>query len=365
MNPCSLHGVGRPARADDAPVAKVAGTGVTLDGLPNPRLGAMSGTGMNDAMSLMYELLAKDGQTQFASRRHEIDGHRLEQHKKLEEHRAALERQRKAEGEGSTGFFGSLVKIVKDVADDAIHLRVADCVSDFKDDCAAAWQSPRFWQDLESGAGSIAKVFNTAMAVTTALLSLHGDDAVDIVKNPGSLTARHYGLAGRSLLVLGAGIATTATGGGAAPLLIAASAAAMSAGGEAIAETKCLGDASVYVGLGLDVGGAALTLGFANTSDAQKIVNALRGAAMMLQGAGLAVEGTAHIRVTSFQADAESAATDAKAATQQMDRLGRLIKFVLTEAKDVQKSHERALASLRGAMETNNQTLLVAAGVRG
>lgn len=365
MNPCSLHGVARPACADMAPVAKVGGANVTLDGLPKPSPGAMSNTGMNDAMSLMYELLAKDGQTQFASRRHEIDGHRLEQHKKLEEHRAALERQRKAEGERSTGFFGSLVKIVKDVADDAIHLRVADCVSDFKDDCAAAWQSPRFWQDLESGAGSVAKVFNTAMAVTTALLCFQGDDAVDIVKNPDSLTARHYGLAGRTLLVLGAGAATAVTAGTATPFLIAASASAMSASGEAIAETKCLGDASAYVGLGLDAGGAALTIGFANTSDAQKIINALRGASMMLQGAGVAVEGAAHIRVTSFQGDAESAATDAKAASQQMDRLGRLIKFVLTEAKDVQKSHERALASVRGAMETNDQTLLVAAGVRG
>jgi hypothetical protein len=356
MNPVGATTVVPPARVcDAAPRAIVP----TLDALPSPRDATASG--LNDAMSMLYALVAKDGQTQVESRKHEIDQHRHEREKALPDEKAAFDRQRKAEGEESTGFFGSIVKIVKDVVDDATHLRVADAVSDVKDDCEAAWNSPRFWHDLESGARSLLKGIDTVIALATAVALDRYDDALVIIEHPDSDTARHYALAGKIALAVAATVATA----GAATSVVALAAAAMSAGGEVVADTRFFGSASAYVALGLEVGGGVVALATGNASEAQKTLEALRGAEKMVEGSAMVVEGMAHARSADFDGDAESALADAKAAAHRAERIDRLVKQILTETKDVAKSHERALDAIRGAIETNNQTLLVAAGVRG
>jgi len=314
---------------------------------------------------MLYALITETSGAQVESRKHEIGAHKTQRDRAIADDQAALERARRAQSDDADGFFGSIAKIVKDVVDDAAHLRVADAVSDFKDDVETTWNNPHFWRELESGAGSIAKVFNTALAIVAATLCGQFEDAADMLKNPDSATARHYGLVGRSLLALGAGVGTAVSMGTLGPALIAGASVALSASGEAIAETRLLGDASAYVGVGMDVGGTMLTLGMAKAGDAPKIIAALRGAALMVEGGGKAIAALAHARVASFDADAEDALADATAARQRMEQLDRLIKSVLAETKEIQKSHERALESLRAAMEIDQQTLLVAAGARG
>jgi hypothetical protein len=351
-----------------APVGSAAPTtGATPPTHPAelPPAGTASGEAMNDAMSMIYELLAKDGEQQLASRKSDVATRTFQRKKALDDERAAHERERKADGDGSSGFFGSIGKLVKDVVDDATHLRVADCVTDFKDDVEAAWNSPSFWKDIESGAGSVFKGINTVFALAAALAVLQGDDAVDIIKNPDSASARHYGFAGKAALVLTAGIVSAATAGVATPAIIAGVSVALSAGGEAVSETHCLGSASEYVGLGLEAGSAATGMLATPTTNIDRMMNAMRGAEMFLEGATKVVEGAARARVAVFEGDAEEALADAKAAEHQKDRIDRIVRELLTEAKDVQQSHERALGSLREAMQTNDQTLLVAAGVRG
>ncbi len=361
MNPIGRT-TGAPAAGGAAPSV---GAAPSADPAPLPAPTTASGEALNDAMSMIYELLAKDGEQQLATRKDDVAMKTFERKKALDEEKAAHDRERAANGDGSTGFFGSITKLVKDVVDDAVHLRVADCVTDVKDDAAAAWNSPKFWKDLETGAASIFKGINTVFAVTAALASWQGNDAIDIVKNPDSATARHWGLVGKAALVLAAGTATALTAGTATPLLIASFGVALSAGGEAVAETRCLGSSSTYVGLGLEVGGAATGFVAAPpTTNVELIVNAIRGAEAVLEGSAKVVEGVAHARNGVFQRDAENALADVKAAEHVKDRIDRLVREFLTEAKDVQKSHERALGSLREAMQSNDQSLLVAAGMR-
>jgi hypothetical protein len=316
-------------------------------------------------MAVLFELLSKDGKAQVDERKSEIEGHRLQRKKELDDHKAALERAKKAQSDQGSGFFGSIGKIVSDVVDDAVHLRVADCVTDAKDDLEAAWNSPHFWHDLESGAGSIFKAVNTAFALVAALACLQGDDAVDIVKNPDSASARHWAFAGKAALVLSAGVASAVTAGVATPAVIAGVSVALSAGGEAVMETHCLGGASDYVGFGLEAGGAVAGAFPAPATKVDQAVKAFMAAERLIEGAARAVEGLAHARSANFEGDAQDAMADAKAAQHRLERIDRLIKQLLTETKDVQKSHERALGAIREAIETNNQTLLVAAGVKG
>lgn len=361
MNPVG-HTIGPSPLGGAAPSA---GAAPPAEPAPLPEPATASGEAMNDAMSMIYELLAKDGEQQLSLRKGDVATKTFERKKALDEEKAAHDRERAANGDGSTGFFGSIGKIVKDVVDDATHLRVADCVSDVKDDTIAAWNSPKFWKDLETGAGAVFKGINTVFAVTAALATWQGNDAVDIIKNPDSATARHWGLVGKATLVLAAGTATALTAGTATPLLIASVSVALSASGEAVAETRCLGSSSAYVGLGLEVGGAATGMvAAAPTTNVDQIVNAIRGAEAVLEGSAKVVEGLAHARNGVFERDAENALADAKAAEHVKDRIDRLIRELLTETKDVQKSHERALGSLREAMQTNDQSLLVAAGMR-
>jgi hypothetical protein len=84
---------------------------------------------------------------------------------------------------------------------------------------------------------------------------------------------------------------------------------------------------------------------------------------MATSGGADVVAGGAHIRNGDFAAKAQDAAADAEGAKQRSERLDQLTTWIIDELKDSDKSHERAMQSVQGAMQTNDQTAVIAASV--
>ncbi len=162
------------------------------------------------------------------------------------------------------GFLASVGDFFVDVVSDLAHGDFADAAHDAGRDLSDAWNSPKFWHDLETGLEGIAIVAGT--------------------------------------------VATAGIGG-------------------------------------VVVGATALCVG------------AVAGA-----GAGLS-----EARCEHFAANAEDATADATAAQNGVDQLQELTSDVLTDVKQRDQSHERALQTLAQAVESHDQTLVTAASttVRG
>ena len=73
--------------------------------------------------------------------------------------------------------------------------------------------------------------------------------------------------------------------------------------------------------------------------------------------------GLAGVRVDDFAATAEDASADATAAGNDITELQQFTADVLADIKQSDQSHERALASLTQAIQTNDQTLVVASSM--
>jgi hypothetical protein len=96
------------------------------------------------------------------------------------------------------------------------------------------------------------------------------------------------------------------------------------------------------------------------------------GAVVMAAAAGVAIAagtgaGLSEARCEHFAATAEDASADATAAQGQLDHLQELTSDVLTDVKQEDQSHQRALQSVAQAVQTRDQTLVTAASmtVRG
>jgi hypothetical protein len=299
-----------PVVPTGAGAAGVAGAGALL-----PEGAPLSGVVLNDAMSALYVMLSQQRQLGMEAGKNRVDDNQKLRDQALADERAALQRQKANEADSGRGFFGSIGHLLGDVVDDAVHLRVERTVTDAIHDTEDAWNSPAFWNDLEKGALAVAKV--AAVVASVAV--------------------------------------TAATLGAGAPV-IAVVALALSLGGEVVSDTRVFGDgASKWVGMCMEGAGAALSLG------GTLAVSGASVAARTL--ATVVVAGGAHIRNGDFAANAQQASADAEAARQRGERMEELTKWIVDELKDDDKSHERALQTLQGAMQTNDQTAVLAASV--
>lgn len=292
-----------------------------------PEGAPLSGVTLNDAMSALYVMMSQQRQLGMQSGKNRVDENKKLRDAALSDERAALERQKANEADSGRGFFGSIGHLLGDVADDVVHLRVDRAVTDAVHDTEDAVNSPAFWSDLEKGALAVAKV----------------------------------------AAIVGSVAVTAATLGAGAPA-IAVVALALSVGGEVVTETRVFGDdASKWVGLGLEAAGAALSFGgtlvTSGASVATRALTTVGAVATTTSGAADVVAGGAHIRNGDFAANAQEASADAEAARHRSERMDELTKWVVDELKDDDKSQERALQTLQGAMQTNNQTAVIAASV--
>jgi hypothetical protein len=88
------------------------------------------------------------------------------------------------------------------------------------------------------------------------------------------------------------------------------------------------------------------------------------GAANIVSGAAQVAQGAADVGTAAWSYAGAEAATDAKQASVHEAKMNRLTDWILSAAKEADKSHERALSTLQGAMQTKGQTLVTASSVR-
>lgn len=307
-----------------APEAASASVGADL--LPPP--GEIDRAQMHDAMSMLYLLINARASSNMIGAEEQIAARQASQEQALKEQLDALLRAIEASGEGSKGFFESMVDLVVNVTENLVTLDFVGAVADPLSDLEDMWNSPRFWQDLQAGAGFIAQ---------TALLA-------------------------------GMAVATVATAG-AAGVVVAGIAVALSAGGMVVQQSDCLdgvlGDgASDWIGLGMQLSGAAVGY-FGAGAAASSWLSTVSAYLHAGGGAATIVTGAATARVAKFQGDAFDAEADAKAAEFRGDKMARLVEWLIDGIRETDKSHERAKETLGQAIQTLDQAQLAAVFTSG
>jgi hypothetical protein len=303
-----------------------ASVSASADLLPPP--GEIDRGQMQDAMSTLYLIINARAASNMIGTQEQITARLASQKEALKEQLDALLRAIEASGEGSKGFFESMVDLVANVAENLVTLDLAGAVTDPLSDLEDMWNSPRFWQDLQAGAGFIAQ---------TALL---------------------VGM-----------VAATAATAGAGGLVVAGLAVALSAGGMVVQETDCLdgmlGDgASDWIGLGMQLSGAAVGY-FGAGAAASSWLSTVSAYSHAGGGAATIVTGAATARVAKFEGDALDAEADAKAAGFRSDKMARLVEWLIDGIRETDKSHERAKETLAQAMQTLDQAQLAAVFTSG
>jgi hypothetical protein len=206
-------------------------------------------------------------------------------------------------------------------------------------------------------------------------------------------------------------VAAVAVTGGAS---LAVAGALLSAGAFAVEKTKCFGDASQWVALGMSAGGGIMT-GCGVAAEAAAAADAARTAAAASDAAALGAAATggaggfagataASVATTTTEAMAANAALaatrtfsnielgveagthillgaetietavvahkadkagiEAKEAQNELARLERVFDRVIDDFKDAKQSRQRASDGVSAIKETEGQTLLIAAGAR-
>lgn len=143
MTMCISPYVVQPAAI--APVGFAAAATGRLSLLPDA--GSLSIDGINDAMSMIYALMSKQSRNDVDSGTASLKGRQGLRKTHEAEAKAARERQQKADGDGSRGFFSSIGHLLGDIVHNVTTLHVQDLLTDAKDDVVDAANSPKFWKD--------------------------------------------------------------------------------------------------------------------------------------------------------------------------------------------------------------------------
>ena len=307
-----------------APTAPAASPDATLLPLPEE----VTRVQLEDAMTMIYMLLNARASADMMNAQGQVAARQVAKDDAFKQQLEALRRAAAAQGEGSKGFFDSLVDLVADVVTDLANLDFAAAVTDPFSDLEDMWNSPKFWQDLEAGAGFIAK----------------------------------------AALIAG-GVAATAATAGSAGLVVAGIALALSAGGTVVQETECLDSvlgegSSRWIGLGMQVTGGVI--GYANAGAAAgSAMNTIATATEVGGGAAKVVTGAAHARVAKFEGDVVDAEADAMAAQRRGEQMTRLVEWLIDGIRETDKSHQRAKETLGQAIDQLDQAQRAAVFTNG
>lgn len=179
--------------------------------------------------------------------------------------------------------------------------------------------------------------------------------------------------------VAGMAVAATAAiigslGTATAPVVIIG--VALSAGGFAVAETKCLDpllgeSASTWVGSAMMLSGA-LVSGAGAAAAAQQVSTGLAEVSRSVAVAGAVVDGGAKVRLgfegvrdAAIQHEVDTHHRTAEKHGQATQRLQRMVEDIIDSVRDLKESHTRMSRAISEAVETQCQTQLIAATMRG
>ncbi len=313
--PVSAAGV---APVASSPAASSAG-GASL--MPEPV--TLAGPGVDAALGALYAVMSQQRQSALQLGQTRVQNAEEVQKQALQRQEAAEARAEANEAHHGGGFFDSVGKTLGDAAGDVVHGRLDQAASDGARDVSDAVHSPAFWNDLEKGALVVAKV----AAVV-------------------------------------ASVAVTVASGGAGAFALAGAALLLSAGGEAVSATRCLGKDSDEVALGLEIGGAAAggasgLLSAASTT-ADGTAAAVGTAAQAVSGGAHVVAGVAHGENATFAANAQLAEADATQAKHQSETMQRLTSWIVDDMKTDDESRQRGMEAVQGAVQANDQAAAAA-----
>lgn len=177
--------------------------------------------------------------------------------------------------------------------------------------------------------------------------------------------------------------ATVATGGTATPAVIACVGVGISTAGQVLQETGALkamfGEDAAYVGMGISITGAALTLGGSVYSVAQGAQGGLKAASAtekaLLTSAKAAETGVGTVNAVhnieqgfdaleaaDLEHEADNARIEARKYRQIIAFIDRVIDDVIDDVRQIQESAQKTGEVVKAIVDTRSQTLLISAG---
>lgn len=290
--------------------------------LPEP--GASGLDGAQDAMSMMYELVAKQGNSAMASGEIGVDTQNREQETEAQNEATALKQQEADEAKLETGsLFGSICHIFDSVGTDLAHGRIEDIPGDVICGAVNTLDSPHLLQQLEDVAPQVAEYVGIAAAVI-------------------------------------GGAALTAATCGAGAVVVAAVVIALSASGMFVSTTKCLGKDSAYIGLGLEVASVVVSCGASSGMAADSALQSASEVADAASGGADIAAGASTVETGHEQANIVDDSANVQQTMTTMNRTARIVADLVAGLKDAQQSNKSSLQILSGAAQTYDQTLTLA-----
>jgi hypothetical protein len=306
--------------------------------LPEPA-GSVDTAG-GDPMSMIYELISKQRNNDLISGKANVTHNEQTEKADQLEQQAAVKKEEQAEQSAAAwGIFGKIASVI------AIAVSAVAAVCS----CGAA-----------SGLCAAACVLSTLAFVegqAHVLTSLTGNPDVDKAFQIGCGV-------GAALCSGGAGIATLGSSVlvGTSELLSSGCGVAQQTLG-AVNDKGCQTAATAF-GIGGAVtgvvGAAGSVAGVAQTTGGV-VDGVVKATSEVVKGVTEVGAGVATIVSSQFQGDATDRATDAKQAQQGIDQLQTLTSWLVDGMQETDKSHGRALSTLSNAIQTQAQTLVIAA----
>jgi len=121
--------------------------------------------GYDDAMSALYATLSEVQQSDASAGESQVADDQLQQQNEEAQQRAAIQKEQANQANSGGGFFSDIGHFLGDVASDLVHGRIGDAFEDGGHDLEQAWNSPKFWSDLETGLKDVAMVAGAAAVV--------------------------------------------------------------------------------------------------------------------------------------------------------------------------------------------------------
>jgi hypothetical protein len=298
--------------------------------LPGPA--TLDASGAAAAMGALYLLVSKRRDHQTTSAKVQIDATQARGRACLNRELEALSREKAHREDSGGGLFASLGKIVSDLVGDAVHLHVEDAFDHLRENGEAAWNSPKFWAELEDGAVIVGKVAAVAASAAGTVATLG------------------------------------ATGPALVAVVIAVSLSAASFAEDQTHVLESLGvsaEAAAWTSFGCAAAGAIVTAGVgASTLAGQASQLSKVAHAVELTGQGVAAGaeitvGVAHARRGAHAAMAEEAVADRSEAQHARARVDRQLLALIDVLQESDKSVSRTLEALEGAVRTQGQCMVL------
>jgi hypothetical protein len=303
-----------------------AGASLSADSsslLPDP--GAPGLSGIQDAMSMMYELVAQQGATTMSTGEIGVSAQNRAQESQEAAQEQAVKQEQQDEANLSCGsLWGALCHLVDDVTGDLVHLRIADAVEAAVSDPVNEIDSGHLFMQLAEVAPEVAQY--AGVAITCAA----------------------------------AATVSVASFGTAAAAVIVGTVVALSASGLLVSKTGCLGKYSADIGMAMELTASVGSFGTAAVAGTAATFAAMTAATDATTGTLDAVSGASQVVVGHAEAAVDDDQGDVQQATTALSRSARIVDDLLQGLQDAQKSNEGAVEVLRGAIDTYDQGLTAA-----